>query len=77
LPENVVETVISGGSSGKRGGHLNLNRRADEAIVSAFKEFVGIEAATRRRAHLKHLELQKLETFVMRKERGLSTLDLV
>ena len=77
LPEDVVETVISGGSSGKRGGHLNLTRRADEAIVSAFKELIGIEAATRQRAHLKHLELQKLETFVMRKERGLSTLDLV
>jgi hypothetical protein len=79
LSEEVIETVISGGSGCKRGGHImNLSKRAaDYAIVSAFKELVGIEAASRRRAYLKHLALHRLEISAMRKERGLSTLDLV
>jgi hypothetical protein len=77
MPEEVIESVISGGSGGKRGGHLNLSRRADDTMVSAFKELVGVEAAARHKAHLKHLDLHKLEISFMRKERGLSTLDLV
>lgn len=77
LPEEVVQTVISSGSGGKKGGHINLSKKVVESIVSAFKDLVEIEAAVRRRVHLKHLELHKLEISAMRKERGLSTVDLV
>ena len=78
LSEEVIETVISGGSGSKRGGHvMNLSKRAaDDAVVSAFKELVGIEATARRRAYLKHLDLHRLEIFALRKDRDLSTLDL-
>jgi hypothetical protein len=78
LSEEVIETVISGGSGSKRGGHvMNLSKRAaDDAVVLAFKELVGIEATARRRAYLKHLDLHRLEIFALRKERDLSTLDV-
>jgi len=75
LPEDVVETVISGGG-GKDGKKVFFSKRNNDGIVSAFKELVKVEATARHDAYLKHLELHREEVAALRKERGLSTSNL-
>ena len=72
LPEEAVDKVLSGDSTGK----VFFSKKTDEAIESVFKEFVKIELRARYDAHMKHLNLHRKEIAALRKERGLYTVDL-
>ncbi|KAL3804307.1 hypothetical protein HJC23_011235 [Cyclotella cryptica] len=72
-PEDAEEIVISSSNEGRK---IFMSKRTDELIVTAFKQLVKIEAAVRREAYLRHLRMHKREIELLRKERGLSTLDL-
>ena len=69
-PDVAVEKVITAGE-GKKASLLA--KRADDNIVSAFKELVKTEVKARHDAYNKHLDLHKKEILGWRKERGLPT----
>lgn len=71
--EGVVESIILGSD-----GKLSFfSKKTDESMESVFKELVKIELRARHEVYMRHLKLHTKEIKALRKERGLSTEDLL